>query len=152
MFLVSWVLLVRWLGFVFFFLFFFSPGALKVKGVLSGLKHDTENSQHLKKEKPLKNLLQTLRYWQCSIFVPVVTLVLINHPNYLCYSDLCFWCVCFKCGIVLLHPGSSARQCRESSWGMFSLLEIFFGIFEHWTSFAVFYGSWASVSPKTKST
>lgn len=107
-----------------------------------------------KRRKFLKNLLQTLEYWCCSIFVSLVTQVLLNHPNYLCYLDLCFWFPCFKYGIIFLHVGSSARQCRENSWGMFSLLEIFLVILEDWNSFVVwyrFYGGWDSLSPKMKS-
>lgn len=49
----------------------------------------------------LKICYRLLRYWQGSLFVPVVTLVLINHPNYLCYLGLCFSRACFKCATVL---------------------------------------------------
>lgn len=140
-----------WYLLMFLFLFF---GALKLRGIWSSLKHDIENSQHPKKEKILKNLLQTLEYWCCSIFVSLVTQVLQNHPNYLCYLDVCFWFPCFKYGIIFLHMGSSARQHMENSWGTCSLLEIFLVILEDQNSFVVwycFYGGWDSLSPKMTS-
>lgn len=69
---------------------FFFSGALTLKWVLSGLKHDDENSQHLRKEKHLKKFLETLECWCCSILVSAVTQVLLNHVSYLCYLDLSF--------------------------------------------------------------
>lgn len=72
---------------------------MPLKGILSGWRHGTKNSQHPKKEKLVKNLLQTLRYGQHFIFVPVVTVVLTNHPSYVCYLGSCFR-PRFRCGAV----------------------------------------------------
>lgn len=103
---------------------------MPLKGILSGLRHGTKNSQHPKKEKLLKNLLRTLRYGQHFIFMPVVTLVLINHPSYVCYLDLCFRCACSGCGAVLRWVAVPAQG---EQLGAFARLAVFLGVFERRT-------------------
>lgn len=90
----------------------------------------------------------------CSIFVLVVTRVLLSHPKYLCYLDLSFWFPRFRCGIILLHLGISVGQGREKHWRIVYLLEMLLGIFGNRTDFVegyCFYGAWASMSPSLNS-